>query len=172
MAVVVPVLVVVLVLVRVLGGDDGDGDDGSGDDAVADVDGPGRQREDLPVLPVEVPPPTPEADASCPALVQALPLDLLGEPARLVDSDTPYAAAWGDPAVVLVCGVPQPEALVPGEGLITIDAVTWFVEQSEEATTWTAVDRAVYVEVTLPPDVDSAPVTVLSGPIADTLPPR
>jgi hypothetical protein len=26
--------------------------------------------------------------------------------------------------------------------------------------------------VTLPPDVDSAPVTVLSGPIADTLPPR
>jgi hypothetical protein len=73
---------------------------------------------------------------------------------------------------VLVCGVPQPEALVPGEGLITIDAVTWFVEQSDEATTWTAVDRAVYVEVTLPPDVDSAPVTVLSGPIADTLPPR
>jgi hypothetical protein len=169
-AVVVPVLVVVLVLVRVLGDDDaaGDGDDA----AVADVDGPGRQREDLPVLPVEVPPPTAEADAACPALVQALPLDLLGEPARLVDSDTPYAAAWGDPAVVLVCGVPQPEGLVPGEGLITINGVTWFVEQSDEATTWTAVDRSVNVEVRLPPDVDSAPVTVLSGPIADTLPPR
>lgn len=166
----VPVLVVVLVLVRVL--DDGDG--GSGDDgsAVADVDGPGQQRADLPVLPVDAPPPTPEADAACPALVQALPLDLAGEPARLVDSDTPYAAAWGDPAVVLVCGVPQPEGLVPGEGLITIDAVTWYVEQSEEATTWTAVDRGVYVRVTLPPGVDSAPVTLLSGPIADTLPAR
>ncbi len=166
----VPVLVVVLVLVRVLGDDGEGGDDAEG--PVADVGGPGQQREDLPVLPVEVPPPTAEADAACPALIQALPLDLLGEPARLVDSDSPYVAAWGDPPVVLVCGVPQPEALVPGEGLITIDGVTWFVEQSEEATTWTAVDRAVPVEVTLPPDVDSAPVTVLSGPIGETLPPR
>jgi hypothetical protein len=68
--------------------------------------------------------------------------------------------------------VPQPEGLVPGEGLIVINGVTWYVEQSDEATTWTAVDRAVYVEVTLPPGVDSAPVTVLSGPIAGTLPAR
>ena len=167
----VPVLVVVLVLVRVLG-DDGASGDGAGDEAVADVGGTGEQRADLPVLPVEVPPPTPEADASCPALMGALPLDLVGEPARMVDSDTPFAAAWGDPAVVLVCGVPQPEGLVPGEGLITINGVTWYVEQSDEATTWTAVDRTVYVEVTLPPGVDSAPVTVLSGPVAETLPLR
>jgi hypothetical protein len=170
-AVAVPVLVAVLVLVRVVGndGDDGDGsaDDGS---AVADVSGgTGQQRADLPVLPVEVPPPTPEAEANCPALMGALPLDLVGEPARLVDSDTPYAAAWGDPAVVLVCGVPQPEGLDAGAGLLQIDEVTWFVEQTEEATVWTAVDRAVHVQVTLPPDVDSAPVTVLSGVLADTL---
>ena len=167
----VPVLVVVLVLVRVLGDEaDSTGDDGS---AVADVGAtPGQQREDLPVLPVEVPPPTPEADASCPALMGALPLDLVGEPARMVDSDTPFAAAWGDPAIVLVCGVPQPAGLVAGEGLLQIDQVTWYVEQSDEATTWTAVDRPVYVQVTLPPDVDSAPVTVLSGVIGDTLPPR
>ncbi|MGY1735543.1 DUF3515 domain-containing protein [Geodermatophilus sp. SYSU D00684] len=166
---IVPVLVALLVLVRVVGGDD-DGDD----EPVADVSGaPTQQRaEDLPVLPVEVPPPTPEADAACPALMSGLPLDLTGEPQRLVDSDTPYAAAWGEPPVVLVCGVPQPAGLVAGEGLLQIDRVTWFVEQTEEATTWTAVDRAAYVQVTLPPDVDSAPVTVLSGVIADTLPPR
>ncbi|MGY1785899.1 DUF3515 domain-containing protein [Geodermatophilus sp. SYSU D00698] len=166
-----PVLVALLVLVRVVGGDD-EGDEG--DEPVADVSGaPTQQRaEDLPVLPVEVPPPTPEADAHCPALMSGLPLDLTGEPQRLVDSDTPYAAAWGDPPIVLVCGVPQPAGLVPGEGLLQIDQVTWFVEQTEEATTWTAVDRAAYVQVTLPPDVDSAPVTVLSGVIADTLPLR
>ncbi|MGY1730782.1 DUF3515 domain-containing protein [Geodermatophilus sp. SYSU D01045] len=163
-----PVLVALLVLVRVVGGDD------DGEDPVADVGGaPTQQRaEDLPVLPVEVPPPTPEADAHCPALMAGLPLDLTEEPQRLVDSDTPYAAAWGDPPIVLVCGVPQPAGLVAGEGLLQIDQVTWFVEQAEEATTWTAVDRAAYVQVTLPPDVDSAPVTVLSGVIADTLPPR
>ncbi len=165
-AVAVPVLVALVVLVNVLGGD------GGGDDPVADVGGGGQQREDLPVLPLEVPPPTPEADADCPALMADLPLDLTGEPLRLVDSDTPYAAAWGDPPIVLLCGVPEPAGLVPGEGLLQINGVTWFVEQSDEATTWTAVDRAVYVEVSLPPDVDSAPVTVLSGPVAGTLPPR
>jgi uncharacterized protein DUF3515 len=166
-AVAVPVLVALVVLVNVLGGGD-DGGDGGDDAAVADVGGSGQQRADLPVLPLEVPAPTPEADANCPGLMGALPLDLVGEPARLVDTDTPYAAAWGDPAIVLVCGVPE-----PGEGqLLQINRVTWLVDQSDEATTWTAVDRAVYVEVTLPPDVDSAPVTVLSGPVADTLPPR
>ena len=163
-------LVVVLVLTTVLGGD-GTDDDG----AVADVSGStGPQRaEDLPPLPVEVPAPTPEADANCPQLMQVLPLDLLGDPARLVDSDTPYAAAWGDPAVVLVCGVPQPAGLVPGEGLFTINGVTWYVDQTDpEATVWTAVDRAVHVEVSLPPDVDSAPVTALSDVLAASLPAR
>jgi uncharacterized protein DUF3515 len=160
---------VLAVLVNVLGGDDEDGDA-----PVADVGGTtGEQRADLPVLPVEVPPPTPEADANCPPLLQALPLDLLGEPSRLVDSDTPYAAAWGEPPVVLVCGVPQPAGLVPGEGLFTINGVTWYVDQSDpEATVWTAVDRAVYVQVTLPADVDSAPVTALSDVLVDTVPAR
>ena len=166
-------LVVVLVLTRVLGGDDGSAGDADGDAPVADVGGGGQQREDLPVLPVEVPPATPEADANCPALMGALPLDLLGEPARMVQSDTPYAAAWGDPAVVLVCGVAQPAGLVPGEGLFTINGVTWFVDQSDpDATVWTSVDRVVDVEVSLPPDVDSAPVTALSGVLATALPPR
>ncbi|SFO87327.1 Protein of unknown function [Geodermatophilus dictyosporus] len=163
-------LVVVLVLANVLGGSDTDDDD-----AVADVSGgtSPQRAEDLPPLPVEVPAPTPEADATCPQLMQVLPLDLLGDPARLVDSDTPYAAAWGDPAVVLVCGVPQPEGLVPGEGLFTINGVTWYVDQTDpEATVWTAVDRAVYVEVSLPPDVDSAPVTALSDVLAAALPAR
>ena len=163
-----PVLLVLLAL-RFVGGDGGDADP-----PVADVGGtPAPQREDLPVLPVEVPPATPEADANCPALMGALPLDLLEEPGRMVQSDTPYAAAWGDPPVVLVCGVPQPEGLVAGEGLFTINGVTWFVDQSDpDATVWTAVDRVVLVEVSLPPDVDSAPVTALSGVIADTLPAR
>lgn len=165
-------LVAVLVLVRVLGGDDAEdtGDDGA---PVAEIEGSGPQREDLPVLPVEVPPATPEADANCPELMGALPLDLLGEPARMVASDTPYAAAWGDPPVVLRCGVPDPPGLVPGEGLFTINGVTWFVDQSDpERIVWTAVDRVVRVEVSLPADVDSAPVTALSDVLRDTLAPR
>ena len=56
-AVVLPLVVVLLVLTRVLGGDDA-GD--RTDDAVADVEGTGApERADLPPLPVEVPPVTP-----------------------------------------------------------------------------------------------------------------
>ena len=75
-AVVLPLVVVLLVLTRVLGG--GDAGDRTGD-AVADGEGTGApERAALPLLPVEVPPVTPEADANCPALMGALPLELAG----------------------------------------------------------------------------------------------
>jgi hypothetical protein len=37
---------------------------------------------------------------------------------------------------------------------------------------WTTVDRPVYVQVSLPSSVDSAPVTALTPQIAATLPYR
>jgi hypothetical protein len=170
--VVVPVVVVLVILVNVLGG--GSADDGSthAGRAPAEVDGstpPGR--DDLPVLPVEVPPVTPEAEASCPALMGELPLDLIGEPSRRVQSDSPFAYAWGEPPIVLVCGVDRPAGWVPGVSAIQINGVQWFVDTSDpESTVWTTVDRPVYVQVRLPASVDSAPVTVLSTTIGATLP--
>ncbi|WP_324273939.1 DUF3515 domain-containing protein [Blastococcus brunescens] len=162
-AVLVPVVVALVVLANVLGGDD---------DRPAAIDGGApAQREDLPVLPVEVPPATPEADANCPALMGTLPLELAGEPSRRVDSDTPYAYAWGDPAIVLVCGVDRPAGFVAGVSAIQINGVQWYVDTSDpDATVWTTVDRPVYVEITLPPAVDSAPVTALTPQIAAALP--
>ena len=47
---------------------------------------------------------------------------------------------------------------------------TW--PSAPESTVWTAVDRPVYVQVSLPASVDSAPVTVLSTQIGATLPYR
>jgi hypothetical protein len=168
-AVLVPVVVALVVLANVLGGTGGD--DGQGP---ADVDGSTpAQREDLPVLPVEVPPATAEADASCPALMGTLPLELAGEPSRRVDSDTPYAYAWGDPATVLICGVERPPGFVIGTSAIQINGVQWYVDTSDpDATVWTTVDRPVYVQITLPPEVDSAPVTALTPQIAAALPYR
>jgi hypothetical protein len=143
-----------------------------------DGDGPARvdpsanpPRADLPVLPLEVPPVTPEADASCPALMSALPLELVGEPSRRVDSDSPFAYAWGDPAVALVCGVDRPAAFAPDSALYQINGVFWFVDDSDPDTTvWTAVDRPVFVELTVPASIDSGPATVLSTTIAEALP--
>jgi hypothetical protein len=164
-------VVVLLVLTRVLGGDDDTAVD-QDDDAVADVEGtPVPGRADLPPLPVEVPPVTPEADASCPALMGQLPLELAGEQSRPVDSDSPYAYAWGEPPVVLVCGVERPATLEPTSPLIQVNGVNWLVDTSNpDSIVWTAVDRPVYVQVTVSADTDSAPVTALGPVINDTLP--
>jgi hypothetical protein len=100
----------------------------------------------------------------------ALPLDLNGEVSRRVQSDSPYAYAWGDPPVVLVCGVDRPAGWVVGTSAIQINGVQWHVDTSDpENTVWTTVDRPVYVQVSLPADIDSAPVTVLSTPIGAAL---
>jgi len=161
------VLVAAIVLTNVLGGDDGD-------QRPAQIAGSSTPaREDLPVLPVDVPPATPEADASCPALMGTLPLELAGEPSRRVQSDTPYAYAWGDPAVVLICGVDPPAGFVVGVSAIQINGVQWYVDTSDPDTTvWTTVDRPVHVQVSLPSSVDSAPVTALTTQIAAALPYR
>ena len=161
----VPVVVALVVLVNVVGGRT------PGDEPPAQVGattaGP---RADLPVLPVPVPDPGPEADAACPALMAGLPLELAGEPSRRVDSDTPYAYAWGDPPMVLVCGVDRPEGFGASAGLIQINGVQWYVDTSDpEVTVWTAVDREVYVEVQVPAASDSAGVTELTLPIAENL---
>ena len=169
-AVLVPVVVAVAILVNVLGGSDASSGDRSGNGPAAIDGSTPAQREDLPVLPLDVPPVTPEAEASCPALMSALPLELAGEPSRRVQSDSPYAYAWGDPPITLICGVERPAGFVVGVSAIQINGVQWYVDTSDaDSTVWTTVDRPVYVQVTLPASVDSAPVTTLSTPIAQAL---
>jgi hypothetical protein len=169
-AVALPVLVALLVLVNVLGDDD----DRTQDGAPAEIEGTTpQQRADLPVLPLEVPPVTPEAEASCPALMGELPLELTGQPSRRVRSDSPFAYAWGEPPIVLICGAAPPAGLQPDSPLFQLNGVSWYVDTSDpETTVWTTVDRPVHVEVRLPASVDSAPVTALSTPIAAALPYR
>jgi hypothetical protein len=166
-AILVPVVVALVVLVNVRGGS---GTDHSGHGPAAIEGSTPSQREDLPTLPVDVPPVTPEAEASCPALMSTLPLELTGEPSRRVQSDSPYAYAWGDPPIVLVCGVDRPAGFVVGSSPIQINGVQWYVDTSDPDTTvWTTVDRPVYVRITLPADVDSAPVTELTPQVAAAL---
>ena len=167
-AVTVPVVIALVVLANVAGDRDGE----SSAAGPAEIDGVVPVRpEDLPVLPLDTPPVTPEAEASCPALMANLPLELAGDPSRRVDSDSPYVYAWGDPPVVLTCGVERPEGWTVGTSAIQINGVQWHVDTGDpESTVWTAVDRPVYVELRLPSGVDSAPVTALTVPLAEALP--
>ncbi|SEO90017.1 DUF3515 domain-containing protein [Trujillonella endophytica] len=164
-AVVVPLLVALLVLVNLRGDD-------AGDDPPAQVSGPASTaRADLPVLEVPVPPVTPEADAACPAFMTELPIELAGQASRRVLSDTPYAYAWGEPPIVLRCGVERPAGFVLGAEQFNLNQVRWFLDDSDpDVTVWTAIDRPVYVEIAVPASIDSEPVVTLGGLIAATMP--
>jgi uncharacterized protein DUF3515 len=168
LAVLVAVVAVLLVLVNVQR-DDEPADAGS---AVADVSGTtSAPRGDLPPVQVDTPDVTPAADLACPVLMGQLPLELAGESSRLVDSDTPYAYAWGDPAIVLVCGVAPPAGYVVGTSTIVISGVEWFVDDSDpDVVVWTTVDRNVPVQVSVPTSTDSATVTALCPIISTALP--
>jgi hypothetical protein len=165
-AVAVPVVIVLLVLIRVLGPGSSD------DDAAADVSGATPTQRDESPVEVETPPITPEADAACPALMSQLPLELAGSTSRRVDSDSPYAYAWGDPAQVLICGADAPAGfVVGGPQLIQVNGVQWFVDTTDPTVNvWTAVDRTVPVEISVPASQDGSIPTLLSPVIAGAIP--
>jgi hypothetical protein len=120
-----------------------------------------------------VPPPTPEgADAlACATLKAQLPEPLDGLGKTATSPQSAFVTAWGDPAVVLRCGVPTPTTLEPTSQLITIDGVAWFPEQLERGYLFTTVGRAVNVEVSVPdaysPEADK--IVPISAAVAATI---
>jgi hypothetical protein len=89
--------------------------------------------------------------------------------------DTPFVLAWGDPAVVLRCGVARPAALTPGSGAEFIlggnrSGPFYDVQRSGDANVWTTVDRAAYISITVPAKYAADPLPTLSRAIAKALP--
>lgn len=97
-----------------------------------------------------------EADrAACRALVDDLPDTLAGEPRRAVDPGDALGAAWGDPAYVLTCGVPEPTDYEPAAECSVIKGVGWYVTDDQlsdlrEDATPIALSLTPYVEVQVP----------------------
>lgn len=128
--------------------------------------------------------PAPAADGpDCRRLIDALP-DQLGdyERAPTVEPTPAGTAAWraapdAEP-VVLRCGLDRPADFVVGAPQQLVDAVAWFrvgeagVGNDDGRSTWYAVDRAVYVALTLPAGSGPTPIQLLSATITDVLPPR
>jgi len=135
----------------------------------------GEPAPPLPPVLVAAPPASAGAARSCPRFLAALPLRLADLAARPVDSPSPYVAAWGEPPVLLRCGVARPPGFAVGAQTIVVNGVTWFPQPRANRTVWTAVDRPVYIEVSVPTGFASGPVAVLSTQVAATLraqPPR
>ncbi|MDQ4012052.1 MAG: DUF3515 domain-containing protein [Actinomycetota bacterium] len=128
--------------------------------------------------------PAPAADsADCRRLLAALPDKLdAGEQGTLqrrrLASPTPSgaapagAAAWGEPPVVLRCGLDRPTALTATSRLLMISEVQFLKLPNPDTSTWVAVDRPVYIVVDLPPITGSGPLQQVATVIADILPQR
>ena len=120
------------------------------------------------------PSPAPKVAAACAQLHDALPSRLDGRAATPVSPKSTLTAAWGDPAVVLRCGVTKPRALRPTSELITVDNVSWFFHETKDSYVFTTYARVAYLEVSVPTSVPrdqaTAPLADLAGPVTDSLP--
>jgi len=106
---------------------------------------------------------------ACTAALAAAPATLLGR------SRTPLpvagTAAWGEPAVVVRCGLPeQPPTTLR---CLSVGAVDWIVDDARDPWVFTAYGRSPTVEVRVPASFGSgsAPAALsLLGPVAAALP--
>jgi hypothetical protein len=121
---------------------------------------------------VAAPPSNAAAAAPCTKVLAALPVSLGGLPSRPALSSSPYVVAWGEPAVVLRCGVARPGGLVVGSDALTtgVDGVFYWVDRQKQATVFTVIDRAAYIEVTVPSTYSGGPLAPISDAVAKALP--
>ena len=103
------------------------------------------------VQPTEV---TAAQRTACTALVKALP-DRISDQDRRETSGNPLGAAWGDPAIVLRCGVPTPKGYNQFASCQTVNDLDWFVpdKTSEDQSldvVLTTIGREPRVELVVP----------------------
>ncbi len=119
--------------------------------------------------PVEID--TPELSATdqqaCRAFVDDLPATFAGQETRETSGDTAYGAAWGDPALVVTCGVGVPDGFDEFSACTDVSGVGWFVPPEQEAdqdseALLTAVGYTPRVSLLVPADRRG-------GPSADAL---
>lgn len=110
-------------------------------------------------------------------MLAALPVTLIGRDPRVVhtEPETPYVVAWGDPPIVLRCGVDRPKHLTAGSGALLVDGglITgpyYDVTRDGDANVYTTVDRGPYISITVPTAYNSGPLPTLSKAIAKALP--
>jgi Protein of unknown function (DUF3515) len=96
-------------------------------------------------------PPVASPPASCAAVLAALPSVIDGHDHRLVTTAARASArAWGDPAIVLRCGVARPANYTATGDCLVIDRIEWYVEPASGGTIFTIVGGDPRVEVSVP----------------------
>lgn len=121
--------------------------------------------------------PAPAAEsAECAQLLSALPATLDARERRELAVAMPGVMAWGDPAVILRCGLPTPAELTCNAALTELTTVNgqrgvqWLQLSAPGATTYVAADRSVRIAVTLPDGTGSGAIQEVSAAISGALP--
>ena len=101
---------------------------------------------------------------ACTQLVARLPQRLQGAARRRTEPDPATTAAWGDPAITLVCGGPD------GSGLaepFVVDGIRWALYEGGGGRTWTTVGHRPGVQVMLPDAYQNQAelIALLSAPL-------
>ncbi|TQS44260.1 DUF3515 family protein [Cryptosporangium phraense] len=120
---------------------------------------------------------TEQTETVCRALLANLPTTLGEHASRPVNpkSAVERAAVWGDPAIVLRCGVGKPATTAGSAGqVLTINGVSWLVTEGNKVTWLRALNLSVAIDVRLPAPYNvgqpQSLVGPLSAPITDSVP--
>lgn len=127
--------------------------------------------------------PSPQAAVTklCRSLDKALPRTVDGLDRRDPAPASTLTAGWGDPTVILRCGVPRPPKMTdpkvsqgkdPDAVAGEVNGVGWLMEkQGKGAHRFTTANREGYVEIQVPVDRDSSAVLIdLATVIKKTVP--
>lgn len=132
--------------------------------------------------PVAVRPPVPSGQSAqaCQRLHAALPHALDGHQQRPTSPDSPFTAAYGDPAITVRCGGGLPPILTPGSPTFdpmtqqdVVNDVGWVIETVPHGHRFTTYQRTANVEVTVPDHYDPNavnPLVDLAAPVSATVP--
>ncbi|MEU3512422.1 DUF3515 domain-containing protein [Streptomyces longwoodensis] len=121
-----------------------------------------------------VPSPDAKAAALCQKLDGVLPAAVDDESREDPEPASALTAGWGNPAIILRCGVPRPPKMVdpsvpqggdPDAVAGGVDGVNWLMEKAGGgAYRYTTASRLAYVEVTVPAGRDSSSALVDLAP--------
>lgn len=93
-------------------------------------------------------PTEPGTSVNCKGLLADDPLTVADQKSRRVGNGN--AAAWGDPAIILRCGVEKPAGLGPATRCDMVKGVGWFTESTADGYLFTTIGREFYVSVEVP----------------------
>ncbi len=104
----------------------------------------------------------------CAELGAILPVSIEGALLRSTNPGSPGTKAWGDPAIVMRCGVAEPATYSATSQLLVVNGVNWYPEELQAGVRFTSLQTPELVEVSIPNAYESTAdiLTELSSDIS------